>query len=220
MNIWIEYGILVVVVAGLALLIRGRLKPPPPAGFLSDYSRLRRDPEVAGLSWWEEPGTNWGDYRAIFLEPVEVHLHAGFRKEKTRAVEPKILLELAQTFHDMAAAELKESYELTEAAGDGILRIRTALTEVKLSNPWINVLAVLSVMVPVHFGGAAMEAEFLDGGTGRILGAVVARGRGSLLHVMPKDLSPGGHAVNTFRGWAKLLRRSLEEVGFPAAGDG
>lgn len=214
---FVYYTIIFAVVVFGVLIIRGRLKPPPPSGFLSDYARLKKDPSFAGLLWWERPNIDWKAYDRILLEPVEIYLHSKKEERRSGAVDTKTLKQMAEKFHDIVDTELKDYYYLTDASDEKVLRIRSAVTDVKLSSPWLNILAVFSVMVPVHFGGASMEAEFLDGATGEAIGAVVARGRGSLLQVMPGDLVSRGHAVGTFKRWAKLLRKSLEEVNFPLA---
>lgn len=214
---WVLYGIIVAVVVVVVLVMRSRLKPPPPSGFLDDYSRLQKDPQLQGLLWWSRTDVDWEAFEGILLQPVEVRLHPRIGETRAQRVDPEVLKELAGRFHEVVTDELEGHYSLRDAAAGKALRIRSAVTDVKLSNPWINILTVLTVLIPVNFGGASMEAEFLDGDTDEALGAVVARGMGSPLHVMPHSLASEGHAVDTFKRWAKLLRASLEEVDFPRA---
>lgn len=94
------------------------------------------------------------------------------------------------------------------AAGDDVLRIRAALTDLRRAQPVLNVLVMAVVKIPPTSGGASSESEVLDGRDGSVVAALAAYHNGgrSFLGGPFGFLSQCGHARRALRLQAEHLR--------------
>jgi hypothetical protein len=128
-----------------------------------------------------------GDYNALIVEQPEIFFDPD---SKYQGIEPDSLERLAD---DLAAAftgELEGVYEVTDEAGPDVLRVRWALTNLRLKYKWSkNPLSYTPVGAGIHavrkarrddttkkaaLGGVMLELELLDSQTGERLAAAVA----------------------------------------------
>lgn len=61
-----RFGCFLLIAVFFALLMESGCagsRPVKPSGFLVDYQRLRPDPEIEGVKWWERPGVDWKKYK-------------------------------------------------------------------------------------------------------------------------------------------------------------
>jgi hypothetical protein len=106
--------------------------------------------------------------------------------------------------------------------GPGVLRIRTAITDVVPSNPTMdNVTGILPQARVIsaaakattgwhlYVGEASMEGEMLDSQTGERLAAAVDRWTGTKGFI-DTEKDPLKHAKQAIDVWAKRLRERLD----------
>jgi hypothetical protein len=84
------------------------------------------------------------------------------------------------------------------------------LTDVERTTPLLNVLPQTKV-TGLGLGGASMEAEALDGGSGECVAAVMQSAKGSMIDPA-SGLSKWGHAKEVMDGWAKRLAQRLAKA--------
>lgn len=175
-------------------------------GFLNDYSNFKMSEKVDGLLVEKHATRKISDYSKFMVDPIEVRLTHESKGEK---LSPEQIEKLVTEFHDEVVAALKKQYEVVNTPGEGVLRIRTALTDIYPNKIYLN-LHWSTTLSKHGIGGAAIEAEFLDTATGeRILGVVDARQGKPLKYT--KGLSRWGHTKEVFDGWKNLLIKTLED---------
>ena len=79
--------------------------------------------------------------------------------------------ELATLTEKALKEELAKQWTIASAPGPGTIRVRTALTAVRKSNPFINIVLTV-VAVPLVNGGLSAEGEFLAGSPPKRIGAI------------------------------------------------
>ncbi|GJD93602.1 DUF3313 domain-containing protein [Methylobacterium iners] len=137
------------------------------SGFLRDYSSLRpssdgSDKMKARIALQAPEAAVLARYRGAYLDPVVITV-SGLDAEQTTA--------LAEVMNRSLAEEVGKTWPLVGSPGPGVLRVRTAVTGVTKANVALNV-AMTAVATPLSNGGAAAEAEVVDGQTGRRVAAL------------------------------------------------
>ena len=214
--------ILLVMVTGFALTMGTGYagEQMPKAGFLSDYSKLKKDPGKK-LDWiyWNEKA-NIGAYNRIMLEEVTFFLKEDAKYKGIKADEMK---ELSDTLTEALVEALSESYSFASKPGPGVMRLRIALTNLVPGEPMTGtVTSVIPVGIAISsvkkaatgshvgMGEAAFEAELLDSQTGEQLAATVDAKTGAKYRV-DKSLSKWGQVKQVFSFWAEDLKNRLDE---------
>ncbi len=175
-------------------------------GFLDDYSNFQMSEKVKGLLVEKHATKKISDYSIFIVDPIEVRLTHESKGEKLSVNQVQ---KLATQFHDDVVVALSENYEVVNMPGEGVLRIRTALTDIYPNKIYLN-LHWSTTLSKQGIGGAAIEAEFIDTATGeRILGVIDARQGKPLKY--NKGLSRWGHTKEVFDGWKILLMKTLQE---------
>lgn len=178
-----------------------------PSGFLTDYQRLKAEPNEEGIFWWEVPGISWKRYKAFQIDPVEVRIDTA---KAEREMKPEEMEKLAGTLRRSVIDALKDRYAIVNQAGPGVLRIRAALTHLKPVSLAANLVAAVVLMMPVDVGEAAVEVQFIDSQSGKIVAELVASKRGSLLD-LTEVWSRWTQVEEGFKEWAKKLRAAIDE---------
>jgi hypothetical protein len=83
------------------------------------------------------------------------------------------------------------------------------VTNVKRTHPWINVVTIAAVFVPLDFGQANATAEIVDQQTGEVIAELEAEGCGQIYEVIP-SLQPLGQSRRALK---KAARSIAQEVG-------
>lgn len=180
-----------------------------PSGFLSDYGRLKPDPQQEGLTWWEAPDANWKRYQKLIIEPVAVRLVAGPDQPALAAAEQA---KLAAELRRAVVQEVQGRYPVVASPGPGVLRVRAALTRLKPVEPAANIISTAVLMMPVDVGEAALEAQFVDSVSGGVLGELAIASRGSTLD-LGRVWSRWAQVEAAFADWARRFRQALDEPG-------
>lgn len=177
------------------------------AGFLSDYSLLKPAPDKSGAEVYFKPEFNLKNYDRVLMDRVIVWYKDD---AEYKGIDPTELKALTDYFYEAVVKQLGTDYPVVNEPGPGVLRIRTAITElvptkrlasvVVLVLPYATIADLASGLVTKggagsspYIGDAAIEAEFLDSVTNEQLGAYVERRIGKKYNI---DMSDGaGSAV-------------------------
>ena len=164
-----------------------RTGPPVDySGFLDDYSFLR--PGEAGdvALVYRNPDARWTSYDKVLFEPVT--LWRSGRKSLDRVPEGD-LLRLIADLEGAVRQRLGDGFGLVGEPGPGVMRIRLAITEARVSDPVLDVLRgrsggdVTAGDGPLHLETrrfieqAQIEGEIRDARTDQLLAAGVDRRR-------------------------------------------
>jgi hypothetical protein len=169
-----------------------------PSGFLDSYAGLRRSPSHEGSWVWMKEGLDLRVYDHLLIDPVEVILDAEGQKIVTEEMRQKA----SSAFREILFDTLDPYYEVVEEAGEHVLRVRLALTDL-VPTPEME-----EGKPPVQTGGAELEGIFSDAVTGETLMRVVSRIEGS---AQGKEAKPEWQAVEgAFYEWADRLLTFLD----------
>jgi hypothetical protein len=195
-----------------------RMKDVQESGFLGDYSQLKPGSEQEAVLVYVKSGHDFRPYDKIILDRTLVYLDP---EAETRGIDPAVYKEMTDYWQKALIDEIKNGYQVVEQPGPGVLRVRTAITDIKPSKPVAN---TMSTILPVGWavagatkvasgenlgtGEAAGEMEVLDAMTGERLAAAVDRRQGG---------------KGAFRGkwedtkdaldvWAKRFRQRLDTL--------
>jgi hypothetical protein len=172
------------------------------SGFLGNYDDMQ--PESAqskNLVMRPVPGQLTG-YDTLYVDPVEVRIVG---QEDQAAMD-----EVAVLATDALRKELGTDWTIVETpAGPRTLRVHTALTAVKTSNPALNVaILILLPVPPLDNGGLSAESEFVDAASGKLVGAMAWADQG--LWDPVGYFTPYGHPRQLTEGLAKSVAAVLK----------
>lgn len=188
---------LVVVAFGLG----GCASPPPRTGFISDYSSLKRINETKAYY----VSSRLAEYDTFMIDPVQIR-----EINEPPVLSPSERAEVAHYFRGrLIDALFKNGYAVTNHSGEGVARVRFAITDVQRSTWWMN-LHPGSKLTGVGTGGASMEGEVIDSVTGEQLGAVVKSGRGNQFEL--DTFSKLDDVKDVIDRWAKEAEQRLREL--------
>jgi hypothetical protein len=157
------------------------------SGFLPDYTRLKADPDYPGSKDWVNPDAKLGQYQAIIIDPVTVHLSPGLIKDGVRP-DAEILNQVTEYFHGALVRAFKnQKWNVVDTAGDDVTRYRAAITGISAaggldSNPLHYVPAVFLVRAASgkdsKKANINMESYYADSVTGQTLAEVMQAATG------------------------------------------
>jgi len=191
-------------------------QPDEYSGFLSDYSQLKeaKSPSGAEVMRWVDPNLNLRNYTAVFVEPTQF-----YPKPQATTKIPQGTLDGINAYYNQALKrELVKSLPLASAPGPGVIVVRAAITAVSSKTeslkPYEYIpVALLAAAVSTGAGirdqetTLGTEAQFLDGGNGKVLAQVVRKGTGKPLsndsQVMKAD-----DVKSVIDAWASDLHQS------------
>ncbi|MHC4266404.1 MAG: DUF3313 domain-containing protein [Planctomycetota bacterium] len=196
-------GVLLIAIA----MLSGCSSKAKHSGFLVDYSGLEESDEYKVDLRYINPQKDISQYDKFILESVRVHFAPD---AKGTAFDPDKLKELTDFFRNEMVEGLSENYTIVEQPGQGVMRLRMAITSIKKTEPLLNVLPSTKA-TGMGLGGAAMEAEGLDSLDGvRVIAAVDYRS-GNRLALMP-GWSELGHAQAVMKKWAEEFVELIDEA--------
>ena len=173
-------------------------------GFLSDYSKLQVESETKMRYLNVDKAKQ---YKSFIIEPIQVYFHS--QSEASKKLKKEQIQQLTQYMHDAIVKALGDKYPIETVPGPGVLRVRAAITDLKKTEPALNVLPVTK-LAGAGLGGASLEAELLDSQTGEQIAAVIESQVGSRLSLA--GYSEWGDAKEIMNGWAKNFRERLDEL--------
>ncbi|HUT23638.1 MAG TPA: DUF3313 domain-containing protein [Sumerlaeia bacterium] len=183
------------------------MKRNAPAGFLSDYSRLRALPGQEGRMAFRDPEAEMSRYSRIMVDPALVYYHPKVKSGKTQTDDLK---DLIGYLHLATVLALQEAYPIVGDPGPGVLRVRLALTNVRPAKPILKVIPPAPAKVPIDLRVVSIETELQDSLTGEPLAAFVERRIGRRLK-WRQTYNKWNFAKESFQRWAEFLRERLDE---------
>ena len=206
---WAAVGILLL--APAALLAQ---KTPAASGFLSDYSKLAEDPEEKGSRLvYRNPDSEMSDFDALYIEAPVLLVYPQDEAEVIDADKAAKMLRLVTRFDDVLREELeKQGVNLVHEAGPGVLHCRWAITNLGKSKSVMRVVPTARLLggsvMGKGRGGAAMEAECVDGGSGEVVAQVVKADKGT----KKSGVTTWAGAESAIRKWANELAARAEKA--------
>ncbi len=151
-----------------------------PSGFLANYAQLRPGRVDESLLVYIDRDADFSGYDSVLVEPVTIW-HGG--ADALADVPPQELEHLAQHLESALRKQLGSDFEIVDKAGQGVLRVRAAITAAEGSKVALDIattllfpidaVAMLATGSHAFVGRAAIEVEVLDGATNRRLAAAV-----------------------------------------------
>lgn len=169
------------------------------------------------LAWSSRPGV-LGDYHAFLFEPVVVFLGKAPKDNQASADELKNLSDhLRIAFTDELT---RGGYKIVDVPGDGVLRVRAALTELVPVDPAKNVAAkavgtVIGVglfLPTVDIGQAAIEVDMRDSMNNARVAAFADRKAGRAYFSGLSSYRRWGDVESAFAAWAREFRGRLDQI--------
>lgn len=216
----------IILIGALALSVAGcasteRARKVTTAGFLNDYSLLKRTKgDVAQLLYINDT-VDWAAYDKIILEPVTIWRVPGSQLEDVSQEE---LNDLGRYFWTAIRDELAKDYTIVQQPGPKTMRFRIALTEAEKSRVAMD---MVSSVIPIGIGlsaakkmatgthafvgKATIEAEFKDASTQEVLAAAVATRVGGKT-IDSSKLKSWGDVHDAANAWAVRLRDHLAKA--------
>ena len=156
------------------------------SGFLSDYARLKPNPQAGGIECWRDARLDAARFDKVLVSRIAVTLVPAKGEGEQKTVDPSDLKTLTDYFHASLVKALKPQMQVVDKAGPGVVVIRIALTNLV---PTTVSDSVAGTLIPYAFvaeagsgvatgrpagstpymGETGMEMQFRDGGNGQII---------------------------------------------------
>lgn len=151
------------------------------SGFLDDYSSLKPDPDQKGAKIYIKPDADLGMYDKIVFDPIEIFYALD---TKYKGISPDELKLLADAFRDLMVKELEPKYPVIQTPGKGVLRVRLAITNVKMKKKKRGLLGYMPIGAAltaakdmaglrIILSDSMIEAELIDSETNETIGLLV-----------------------------------------------
>lgn len=172
------------------------------------------------MAWSSRPGA-LGAYHAFLFEPVVVLLG---KPDPGKEASGEELKSLGTHVREAFIAELtRGGYSVVEAPGEGVLRVRAALTELVPVDPTKNATAkIVGAVLPgglflptVDIGQAAIEVDMRDSVTNARVAAFADRKAGRAYLNGLRPYRRWGDVEAAFEAWASEFRIRLDEIHGP-----
>lgn len=176
-----------------------------PVGFIHDYQNVIESDDRDGLFVDKTNIDKISSYKKIIIDPVVVVFSDD---AKGLDVSEGQVRELSGFLNGELSKAFLERFEVVDAPGEGVLLLRTAITDVIPSKVYLN-LHWSTTATGLGVGGAAMEAEFVDSVSKERILAVVDSRKGKRVKYF-NGLSKWKHTQDVFKQWAKMLNELVE----------
>lgn len=195
-----------------------RMEVKGTSGFLGDYSELRPGTENEAALVFIDPSVDFSRFSKVHIAPVALwKANDNSNIGELSAEDQQLLVDYLYTSLE---EKLSRDYQMVDQPGEGVLVIRTAITEASKSSPVMNVASKVTpiglglsyskkLVTGTHagVGKVGVEAELVDGGTGKRLAALVDRGAGG--NLVDNPLDTWGDVKDIFDHWARRFQTRL-----------
>ena len=193
-------------------------EPPMYSGFLPDYAKLRPLEGREGALRYIDRSVSLQPYTRLYIEPIQIFVNAD---SPYKGVQPDAVKRITDSFYKAFVDSVTPAYQVVNAPGAGVLRVRMAITGVQPVSPPLGVTDFIPIKAVYNVGrevaGAApriaelsAEMEILDGQNRQVAAAVVTRKSDQTLpqgeRITWSELSPVVYA------WARQFRLGLDEA--------
>jgi hypothetical protein len=187
------------------------------AGFLEDYSILRKGAEGEALLVYHNSQADFSTYQTVYVDSVVVLIN------DPSEVSQEDLKRLADDLRSKVIWQLKQQYLVVPKSVPDALRVELALTEAAPSNVGMDVVSTLLPPVGMFsgakglatgtqafVGSASVEAKITDSSTGELLLAAVDRRVGG--RTLDGSMDSWDDVQQAFTYWAEQLNKKLGEL--------
>ena len=204
-----------------------------PAGFLSDYSKLKPKGGDSEAYSYRDPSADMGKYDKLMVDRIKIYLK---EDAPSKQIDPAELKELADYFHQAIVKAVEPAYPVVNEPGPDVLRVRVAITDLVPNAPEASVVTLVVPFVWVgeagvgvakgkagstpFLGAAAVEAEALDSVSSKQLAAYIeervgkkynwTQGVDTAVKDYLKAYSTWAYTKQAMDRWAQGLRRALD----------
>jgi hypothetical protein len=185
------------------------------SGFLSDYSKLKANPEFENTVSYvrDDPAKNIHKYVAIIVEPVVVYVATN---ADIKGVSERGRAALADYFQVAMTNAVQDAFPVVKEPGPLVLRLRSALIGVDIGTGGGQQAGEGALERPINIGKVGVEMELVDSETGEQIAAAVDRQNlGDGVSIESASFSSEEKyraAVEAFDGWAERLRAFLDSA--------
>ncbi len=190
------------------------VKDVTPSGFLGDYSQLKPGGPHDPALFYRNPNANIGSYDKFMIDDVAIWYG---EEESLRDISKEDLKHLSLLLKVRIIEALKnELLTRVKEPGPGVMRIRSAITDVKKSRPILDVATTILPQARIvssakrltfgthsFVGRAGIEGEIVDSQTGERLGAMVDRRAGG--KTLQGSRNSWDDVGQSFKFWAERL---------------
>jgi len=189
-----------------------------PAGFLGDYSQLRKGEGKEAQLVYINQAAPWSKYRAIMIDSVTL-----WQSDKTAKISAEDAQLLTDALYAQLHKQLSQDYQIANTPGPGVLRLRAAITEAVgadvVANAATTIVPQLRTATTIggmaadarlFAGQAGVEAELTDSLSGERLAAAVDERVGT--KTIRGGLKEWSQVNEAFEFWAEQLRKRLAEL--------
>lgn len=213
----------------LLLLFSSALLPKEKherSGFLVDYPQFERNKQTGAEVWFESESKGvevLRPYRKILLSPIEIWLD----DNSYRGINPDVLKAMTDYFALAIHKKLNYWYEFVEQPGPGVLHLRIAITNVKITKPtrkWYGYIPVAlvaeggakaarsSVGLTVDLIEATVELEGLDSVSERRIVAAIDTHQSSKIEHQKDSPISWGPVKEIFDFWAERISLRMDQA--------
>ncbi len=210
------------VFAGALLLSAGLLSAHAAemtsSGFLENVPTLEPDADRKGAMVWNKPDSDLGGYDKIAIDSIEVWYDPD---AENKGINPDQLKAFTDAFRETIIEALEPDYPVVTKAGEGVLRIRLAVTNVRTHKQGLRLYHIgisgIGMKILEESSGksilvdkAMLEAELLDSQTGDRLAVLIDPHPQLVDPSQSSDQSGGGLAAELIPGsepsWPNLKK--------------
>ncbi len=151
------------------------------SGFLDSYPQMQPHPDRPGAMRYFKLGVDLGEYDKIAIEEITIFLHAD---SEEKGIKPDRLKALSDEFRRVLIDALEPDYPVVTKAGKGVLIVRMAIANVRLSKKKRSILnftpggfALYTLQdasgATIILSDATIESELVDSQSGAQLGVLI-----------------------------------------------
>ena len=192
------------------------------AGFLDDYSILRKGAKGEALLVYHNSQADFSRYKTVYVDPVVVLI------SDQSKVSQEDLTQLAGDLRSKVIWQLKQQYLVVPKLVPDALRVELALTDATPSNVGMDVFSTLvppagmvagakglATGTQAFVGSASVEGKVTDSSTGELLLAAVDRRVGG--RTLDGSMDSWDDVHQAFAYWAEQLNKKLGELATKAS---
>ena len=105
---------------------------PGSSGFISGNPAFEAVKDIPGAKIYRKPGFATPSYTKVLIDPIEIWVAQDSKYKGLDADESKAI---ADTLRQILTQELEPEYPVVNEPGDGVLGMRIAITNVKMTLP-------------------------------------------------------------------------------------
>jgi len=208
---------------------------PKHTGFLSNYDLLKPIEGSDGAQAWREENVDWKQYNKVLIERMQVFVKEG---SEHKGIDPTDLKMLLDYFYEALVKEIKPTAEIVDKAGPGVIGVRIAIVDLVPTKYGLSIVGTLTPYAFVaeaasgpasgrpagstpYLGETGIEVQFLDGGSGKLLGEFADKRFGKKYDVggvkqyvsgYVDSFTTWNYAKQSFDRWAEIFRQRFDEL--------